>query len=61
MIHSISSSAPAVAPKRPQVGQLMVIHGEAYRVTRVYPFGTVDVLACDGSRAYRVTGLGWLK
>ncbi len=61
MIHSITTSAPPTAqPKAPSVGQLMSVYGQACRVTRVYPFGTCDVLTCDGSRAYRVTGLGWI-
>lgn len=28
-------------------------------VVKVYPFGTVDVLASNGKH-YRITGLGWI-
>lgn len=47
-------------PQRPKVGAVVVVRGIECRVIKVYPFGTMDVEAVDGSRAYRVTGLGWL-
>lgn len=44
---------------RPKVGDRVTVHGKACEVFKVYPYGTMDVVALDGSGAWRVTGLGW--
>jgi len=49
-----------VGQSRPPVGAVITFRGEQYRCVRVYPFGTVDVLAVKGGGYYRLTGLGWL-
>lgn len=47
--------------KPPRIGQIIKVHGAACRVVKVYDFGTCDVESVDGKRAWRVTGLGWIK
>lgn len=43
----------------PQVGQVCNVRGVPCRVIAIRDFGTVDVVAVDGSdRAWRVSGLG---
>jgi hypothetical protein len=45
---------------KPNVGDLITVRGTTCKVTKVYKFGTADVVSLDGKRAWRVTGLGWL-
>lgn len=40
-----------------KVGDILVVSGIQYRIFKVHPFGTYDVLTLDGTRAFRVTGL----
>lgn len=39
------------------VGDVIRCHGIPCRITKVWPFGTYDVLSLDGERAFRVSGL----
>lgn len=43
----------------PKVGMLMTVHNITCRIIAVLPMGTVDVVSLDGSKHYRVTGLGF--
>lgn len=47
--------------KAPSVGQTYNVYGQTCRIVKVYDFGTMDVETLDGSRAYRVTGLPFIK
>lgn len=40
-----------------KIGDIITVYGHQCRVFKVHPFGTVDVIRLDGSRAYRVSGL----
>jgi hypothetical protein len=51
--------APSAARTAPKVGQVITVHGVPCRIFKVRPFGTVDVVALDDSRAFRVSGLGF--
>lgn len=42
---------------KPTKGDTMNVYGRPCRVTKVWPFGTVDVVTLDGKKAWRVTGL----
>lgn len=44
---------------KPQVGQVIKVYGQDCRIFKIHPFGTLDVVTLDGSRAYRVTGLAF--
>lgn len=44
----------------PQVGQPCKVYGVWCRIVKVHPLGTIDVEALDGSRAWRVSGLGFV-
>lgn len=44
-------------PMRPEVGMLITVHGKRCRIFKVHPAGTIDVVALDGSGAWRVSGL----
>lgn len=41
----------------PKIGQWMMVRGLRCTITKIHPFGTVDVVSSDGKRAFRVTGL----
>jgi len=41
----------------PQVGQVTKVRGVVCRISKVHPFGTIDVEEIDGLRAWRITGL----
>lgn len=41
------------------VGAPFDVRGVACKITKVWPFGTIDVVSLDGKSAYRVTGLLW--
>jgi hypothetical protein len=43
---------PAIA-----VGDVFELRGVTVRITKIRPFGTIDVVTLDGSKAYRVSGL----
>lgn len=45
----------------PTIGQVITVHGVTCRVVKVHDFGTCDVVSLDGSLAWRVSGLGWIK
>jgi hypothetical protein len=45
----------------PKVGQLVKVYGLQCRIFKVRPAGTIDVLSLDGTHAYRVSGLGFVK
>ncbi len=45
--------------QKPQVGQIIKVHGQDCRIFKIRPFGTVDVVTLDGKRAYRVSGLAF--
>jgi len=40
-----------------QIGALVTVRGVPCRVVRIRPCGTIDVLALDGSGAWRVSGV----
>ena len=40
---------------KPKVGDAMCAHGIPCTITRVYPFGTCDVLSTCGRFAWRIT------
>ena len=45
---------------KPQVGQIVKLHGgKEYLIFKIYPFGTIDVVALDGSKAFRISGLAF--
>jgi hypothetical protein len=44
---------------KPTVGQTVTVYGQTCTITRVWPFGTIDVVSESGN-AYRVTGLSFL-
>lgn len=46
--------------QKPVVGQLTTIYGVDCRIVKIHPFGTMDVVSLDGSKSWRVTGLGFL-
>jgi hypothetical protein len=46
--------------KKPNAGDTMTVWGVECTITKVYPFGTVDVISKDGNLARRVTGLNFL-
>ena len=50
----------SITHTRPTVGQITTVHGKRCRIVAVYKFGTIDVEACDGSRAWRITGLAFI-
>lgn len=41
----------------PKVGQRVTVRGVVCMIVKVRPFGTIDVVALDGSRAWRLSGL----
>lgn len=45
----------------PRVGMLVRVYGVQCEIVRVLPFGTIDVVSLDGSRAWRVSGLGFVR
>lgn len=45
---------------KPKVGDETTVRGMRCRITKVWPFGTIDVVSLDGKHAWRVTGLGFL-
>lgn len=47
--------------ERPAIGQPITVRGIACRITKVRPFGTVDVLSLCGNYAYRVSGLPFVS
>jgi hypothetical protein len=47
------------APKKPEVGQTMMVRGVMCRITKVRVFGTVDVVSLCGGFAWRVSGLAF--
>jgi hypothetical protein len=44
---------------RPKVGTILTGDRGPMQITRVYPFGTVDVVDKSGNM-HRITGLNWL-
>lgn len=44
---------------KPQVGQIVKVYGKDYRIVKVHAFGTIDVVALDGSKAFRLSGLAF--
>jgi hypothetical protein len=44
---------------KPKLGQLIKVRGIICHIVKIHPFGTVDVLEVNGSRAFRVTGLSF--
>lgn len=45
---------------KPTIGMRYLHRGIMCRIHAVHPFGTMDVVALDGSGAWRVSGLGWV-
>ncbi len=43
------------------LGQVVTVYGVRCRIFKVHPFGTIDVEALDGSKCWRVSGLGWVN
>jgi hypothetical protein len=58
--HMKNKKSYSVTTERPKVGDEMTVWGVACKITKVWPFGTVDVLSLDGKNARRVTGLNFL-
>ena len=50
----------AVNCERPKVGDLCTIRGLACKITKVLPFGTIEVEAIEQDKAYRVSGLAFI-
>jgi hypothetical protein len=50
---------PSSIGKRPQVGQVTMVHNMKCKIIEVYRAGTIDVECPDGKN-YRVTGLGFI-
>lgn len=48
---------PTVKPEPAKVGDIVTVYGVDCEIVKVRPFGTIDVVALDGSRAWRVSGL----
>lgn len=46
--------------ERPNVGDLCVVRGLMCKITKVLPFGTIDVEAIEENKAYRVSGLAFI-
>ena len=44
---------------KPAIGMIVKVLGQDCRITKIRPFGTIDVESLDGLRAYRVSGLGF--
>ena len=44
---------------KPQIGQIVKVYGVDCRIVKIHPFGTIDVVRLDGSRAYRLSGLAF--
>ncbi len=55
-----SKVVPGITTERPVKGQIMKVRGKDYKITRVWPFGTVDVISLCGNFSNRVTGLNFL-
>ena len=45
--------------KPPKIGQTYIVRGIKCEIVRILPFGTIDVVALDGSGAWRVSGLAF--
>jgi hypothetical protein len=45
--------------KAPKIGQLVTVYGVRCSIFKIRPMGTIDVVALDGSRAWRLSGLAW--
>ena len=45
--------------KLPQVGQVVQVYGKPCRIVKIHPFGTIDVVTLDGSKAFRLSGLAF--
>ena len=43
----------------PQVGKIVKVHGKDCRIVKVHQFGTIDAVSLDGSRVWRLSGLGF--
>jgi hypothetical protein len=44
---------------KPQIGMIVKVYGFECRIVKIHPFGTIDVVRLDGSRAYRLSGLAF--
>ena len=44
---------------KPQIGQIVRVYGKDYRIVKIHPFGTIDVVSLDGSKAFRLSGLAF--
>jgi hypothetical protein len=44
---------------KPQVGQIVKVYGQDCRIVKVRPFGTIDVVTLDDSKAFRLSGLAF--
>lgn len=44
---------------KPEVGMIVKVYGHDCRIVKIRPFGTIDVVRVDGSRAYRLSGLAF--
>lgn len=44
---------------KPQIGMIVKHAGKDYRIVKIHAFGTIDVVAVDGSRAFRMSGLAF--
>lgn len=50
---------PKPYAKRPQIGMIVTVYGVKCEIFKIHPHGTIDVVALDGSRAWRLTGLSF--
>jgi hypothetical protein len=47
--------------KVPKIGMVIIVRGVPCRIFKIHPFGTIDVMATDGSElCWRLTGLRFL-
>ena len=60
--HAIRADV-ALNCERPNIGDLCTVRGLMCKVTKVFPFGTIEVISIDEhntNKAYRVSGLAFL-
>ena len=44
---------------KPQIGMIIKVYGFDCRVFKIHALGTIEVERLDGSRCYRLSGLGF--
>jgi len=57
MKSSNSDLASTPTLDRAKIGQIVKVYGHDCRIFKIHPFGTIDVVRLDETRAYRLSGL----